>query len=106
LVSHKEFEGRAKLGGTFCSGCKNTDDNGHGTHVAAIAGGKTFGVANKVRLISVRAFNATGFANNSDIMTGITFILNDHKKNSVVKYVTSFFIFILYVQICITKLFH
>jgi subtilisin family serine protease len=94
LVTHTEFEGRAKLGGTFCTPCAKTDDHGHGTHVAAIAGGKTFGVANKVRLISVRVADAMGKVASSDLLAGMTFVRNDHRGKSVVKYVTPFFIFI------------
>ncbi|CAG8549534.1 6980_t:CDS:2 [Racocetra fulgida] len=63
---HPEFEGRAKFGGTFCSGCDNDDENGHGTHVAAIVAGKTFGVAKKATVISIKAFGPSGKCNNSE----------------------------------------
>ncbi|KAF0361239.1 subtilisin-like protein [Gigaspora margarita] len=34
-MTHHEFKGRIKLGGVFCNGCANGDDElGHGTHVA------------------------------------------------------------------------
>ncbi|CAG8638529.1 13598_t:CDS:2 [Cetraspora pellucida] len=86
---HIEFEGRAKSGGTFCAKCEGDDDlNGHGTSVAGIVGGKTFGVAKKVTLIAVKALNDSGSASNSEIVNALTFILETHKKsknkNSVV----------------------
>ena len=43
----------------------NEDCNGHGTHVAAIIGSKTYGVAKKAKLVGVKAgaelaFNVEG----------------------------------------------
>jgi subtilisin family serine protease len=101
LVSHTEFEGRATHGGSFCAGCGDTDDNGHGTHVAAIAGGKTFGVANKVNLVAIKVFDRSGFGSFSDIIAGLSFVLADHlanpNKKSVVKYVQIIFIYIFFI---------
>ena len=98
MVTHEEFEGRARHGGSFCAGCGNTDDNGHGTHVAGIAAGKTFGVANKSKLIAVKVLNGAGSGQSSEVIAGLSFVLADHKasknKNSVVKYVHIIFIFI------------
>ena len=100
MVSHKEFEGRARHGKTTCIDCTNdNDENGHGTHVAAIAGGKTFGVANKINLVAVKVLNKDGSGSYSDIIAGLAFVLAEHKanpkQNSVVKCVlyTSFFIY-------------
>ncbi|CAG8531977.1 17591_t:CDS:2 [Racocetra persica] len=86
---HSDFGGRAKSGAFFCTNCENDDDkNGHGTNVAGIVAGKTFGVAKKSTVIAVRVFNATGSGVNSDIINGLTFVLDTHKKsknkNSVV----------------------
>jgi subtilisin family serine protease len=103
LVTHNEFEGRATHGASFCTGCGNTDDNGHGTHVAAISGGKTFGVANKVKLIAVKVFDGSGSGTFSDVIAGLTFVLADHKahpnQKSVVKYVHIILYLFLYVQL-------
>ncbi|CAG8653162.1 458_t:CDS:2, partial [Cetraspora pellucida] len=59
----------------------NDDENGHGTHIAAIVAGKTFGVAKKATVISIKAFNSSGRGNYSDIIRGLSFILNEHKKS-------------------------
>ncbi|CAG8583324.1 6051_t:CDS:2 [Acaulospora morrowiae] len=80
LVNHKEFEGRATFGGAFCSGCPNTDDNGHGSHVSGIVAGKTYGVAKKANIIGVKVLNATGNGTSADMINGLMFVLNDHKK--------------------------
>ncbi|CAI2191380.1 4256_t:CDS:2 [Funneliformis geosporum] len=80
-ISHNEFEGRASFGYSSCFGCLNTDDHGHGTHVAAIVAGKTFGVSKKSNLIAVKVLNAAGSGSNSEVICGLSFVLNDHIKN-------------------------
>lgn len=43
LTTHEEFGGRARM--VYATpGLNNTDDNGHGSHVAGTVGGATFGV--------------------------------------------------------------
>ncbi|CAG8543651.1 312_t:CDS:2 [Funneliformis caledonium] len=80
-TSHAEFEGRAVFGGAFCDGCRNTDDNGHGTNVAGIIGGKKFGVAKKTRLISVKVLDKNGSGSTTTVGAGIVFVIDQHKKS-------------------------
>ncbi|CAH1768882.1 4762_t:CDS:1, partial [Entrophospora sp. SA101] len=47
-----EFDDRVRFGGSFCTECSEVDDNGHGSAVASVIGGKNFGVAKKVNLIA------------------------------------------------------
>ena len=42
------------------SGSTGQDCNGHGTHVAAVVAGLTFGVAKNATLLSVRALECMG----------------------------------------------
>jgi subtilisin family serine protease len=67
--SHQDFEGRADWIGDFVGGAPasaNADDcdpppsPGHGTHVASILGGRTFGVAPGVRIHALRILPCTG----------------------------------------------
>ncbi|CAG8482869.1 16011_t:CDS:2 [Dentiscutata erythropus] len=87
-ITHQEFEGRATFGGSFCAGCNNQDENGHGTNVAAIAAGKTFGVAKKANIIAIGVLGANGGGAVSGILNGLSFIQDNHtsgnNKNSVV----------------------
>jgi len=54
---HQEFEGRASWGRILGNPRWKKDCNGHGTHVAGIIGGKTYGVAPKVNLVAVKILN-------------------------------------------------
>ena len=87
-TTHNEFDDRAKIGGSFCDGCNDEDENGHGTHVSSIAAGKTLGVARKANLIAVRVLDATGSGSNTGVIDGLSFVLDQHtkgkNKNSVV----------------------
>jgi subtilisin family serine protease len=88
LTTHEEFEDRAKVGGSFCDGCNDEDENGHGTHVSSIAAGKSKGVARQANLIAVRVLDAKGAGSNVGVINGLSFVADQHKngknKNSVV----------------------
>ncbi|CAJ0753978.1 14865_t:CDS:1 [Entrophospora sp. SA101] len=81
-VKHQEIIGRARHGGSFCPNCPAIDDHGHGTHVAALVGGKTFGVARKSNLIAVKVLNSLGSGTTAGVLSGLTFVLNQHKSSS------------------------
>lgn len=72
MVDHEEFEGRAFFAFNNAGG-NNTDEDGHGSHVAGTIGGKTFGVAKKATLYGVKVLDAHGSAAVSNIIAGIEF---------------------------------
>ncbi|KAJ7629846.1 hypothetical protein B0H17DRAFT_1187806 [Mycena rosella] len=85
---HSEFEGRATYGANFSGVPGNGDNHGHGTWVAAVAAGKTYGVANCANIISVKVWDAgmTGIPI-SNMVAGLQWIKDKAKttgRSSVV----------------------
>ncbi|CAH1238821.1 PCSK9 [Branchiostoma lanceolatum] len=76
--SHEEFEGRASFAGFDAFDPAGTnqgqDIDGHGTHVAALVGGKTYGVARNVQLKSVRVLDEQGRGRGSTILAGLNYV--------------------------------
>ena len=78
--THHEFEGRASYSGYDAideltgTDLKGNDCHGHGTHCAATAAGKTFGVAKKAKVYSVRALGCSGSGAVSGIVQAMDFI--------------------------------
>ncbi|KAK3940019.1 subtilisin-like protease 6 [Diplogelasinospora grovesii] len=72
-VTHEEFEGRATFAANFVNDV-DTDENGHGSHVAGTIGGVTYGVAKNVRLMAVKVLDAEGAGTNSGVIAGMNFV--------------------------------
>ena len=78
------FTGRAVDGYDFVDNDPVTDDcNGHGTHVAGIVGGTTYGVAKEVTLIGVRVVDCSGRGNYSQVIAGIDWVTRNAVKPAV-----------------------
>ena len=60
------------------------DDNGHGTCVASLIGGKTVGISNRVTLHSVKVLDSSGSGYVSDIIAGLNWIKQYKKPNSII----------------------
>ncbi|KAG9093085.1 subtilisin-like serine protease [Ceratobasidium sp. 392] len=80
-LEHKQFGGRARWGATF-GNYSDIDDNGHGTHTAATAVGKTYGQAPEANIIAIKVLNRKGRGDNSDIIGGINWAYNAFKQGS------------------------
>ncbi|KAI0889254.1 oryzin precursor [Annulohypoxylon maeteangense] len=79
-TEHPEFEGRASFGKNFVDGNTNdTDENGHGTHVAGTTGSMTYGVAKKTHLIAVKVLGADGSGAISQVIAGLQWAVDDAK---------------------------
>lgn len=74
-VNHVEFESRASLAYNAAGG-SHVDSIGHGTHVAGTIGGKTYGVAKKTNLLSVKVFQGES-SSTSIILDGFNWAVND-----------------------------
>lgn len=77
-TTHDEFQGRA-----FCSlnvvdrqSTVCSDGTGHGTHVAGIIGGRTYGVAPGTRLHSVKVLDQNGEGYSSWVLEGLEHVVS------------------------------
>ncbi|MFJ8667812.1 S8 family serine peptidase [Streptomyces sp. NPDC093600] len=81
---HEEFGGRAAFGfDAMGDGRAGADCQGHGTHVAGTVGGKTYGVARNVNLISVRVLGCDGRGQWSGILAGMDWVAKNAKQPAV-----------------------
>jgi cerevisin len=79
---HIEFEGRAKWGTTIPEDDEDDDGNGHGSHVAGIIAGKTYGVAKKAKVHAVKVLRTSGFGSNSDVIKGVEWVMKEHVRRT------------------------
>jgi len=81
-ADHAEFGGRASM--VFNSaGGKNTDCNGHGTHVAGTVGGATYGIAKAARIYGVKVLSCSGSGTWSGVISGMDWVAKNHIKPAV-----------------------
>ncbi|CAH0055413.1 unnamed protein product [Clonostachys solani] len=79
-VSHPDFDGRAIQAVSFAG--DNTDGNGHGTAVAGVIGGTTYGVAKKTTLLAIKVLDASGSGTTSQVLSGISYVTQDAAARS------------------------
>ncbi|MET0403072.1 MAG: S8 family peptidase, partial [Cystobacter sp.] len=79
-----EFEGRVQNVFNFFSGEQDMDCSGHGTRVAGIIGSKTYGVAKKVNLKSVRVTNCFSQASPASLAAGLEWVAQNATTPAVV----------------------
>ena len=83
-ITHSDFGGRASNSfDSMGDGQNGYDCNGHGTHVAGIIGGQTYGVAKDVLLYSVRVMGCTGAGTVSTLMAGLDWVANNHAQPAI-----------------------
>ncbi|XP_022106110.1 uncharacterized protein LOC110987578 [Acanthaster planci] len=82
--THEEFEGRAHLGhDVFDDGWGARDCRGHGTHCAGTIAGKTYGVAKKATIWSVRVLSCSGSGTWSGVQEGMDWVIGHASGPSV-----------------------
>ncbi|MFG7945382.1 S8 family peptidase [Streptomyces cacaoi] len=83
-MTHPDFGGRARSGRDFIDNDNDASDcQGHGTHVAGTVGGKTYGVAKNVDIVSVRVLNCSGSGQWSQVIGGIDWVAQNADGPSV-----------------------
>lgn len=82
LYTHQDLldaQGRRRVFRARATDRQPYDDcHGHGTHVAGTIGGKTYGIAKNVTMISVRVLDCENFSTVSTIVEGIE-VVNAHR---------------------------
>ncbi|KAJ3289117.1 subtilisin-like serine protease, partial [Borealophlyctis nickersoniae] len=76
-INHADFGGRAKWGTTTRTNATDVDDNGHGSHVAGIAAGTTWGAAKKANLIAVKALDGRGRGPYSELIDALQWVADN-----------------------------
>ncbi|VBB80739.1 Putative oryzin precursor [Podospora comata] len=84
-TTHVEFEGRAVWGANFITGSPNTDEYGHGTHVAGTIASKTYGVAKKATVVAVKVLDKNGSGTMSGLISGLNWVVNNAKARGIAK---------------------
>jgi serine protease len=83
-LNHSDFGGRASSGWDFYDDDSDASDcDGHGTHVAGTVAGSTWGIAKGAKLIAVRVLGCDGSGRNSDVIAGMEWVAQNHKKPAV-----------------------
>ncbi|WP_328522934.1 S8 family peptidase [Kribbella sp. NBC_00359] len=87
--NHDDIDGRVEEGFNAITGktgqTETEDCNGHGTLVAGIVGGTQYGVAKKVSLVPVKAFDCAGTAADDTVITAsFNWVIAHAKKPAVI----------------------
>ena len=90
-LTHSEFGGRAQYipsqnnGNFVLDNHTNAEDCfGHGTHVAGIAAGATYGIAKGAKIWAGRVLNCAGSGQLSEVIAGIDWITGNGQRPAVV----------------------
>ncbi|MFE2729436.1 S8 family serine peptidase [Kitasatospora sp. NPDC059327] len=83
-TGHEEFEGRAGAGfDAVGDGRDGQDCHSHGTHVAGIVGGRTYGVARAVSLTAVRVLDCQGQGSTAASLAGLDWVAAHAQRPAV-----------------------
>ncbi|RAH51157.1 S8 family peptidase, partial [Aspergillus brunneoviolaceus CBS 621.78] len=89
-MNHNDFNtngrSRAEWRITIPSGASDTDNQGHGTHVAGTIAGTKYGVAKKATVVAVKVFpDDSGTTDTSTIIRGIEWAVKDAQNRGITK---------------------
>ncbi|MFE4512980.1 S8 family serine peptidase [Kitasatospora sp. NPDC056783] len=83
-TGNEEFDGRATVGfDAVDDGHNGQDCHSHGTHVAGIVGGRTYGVARSVSLVAVRVLDCQGEGSTAASLAGLDWVAAHARQPAV-----------------------
>jgi subtilisin family serine protease len=83
-ITHQDIAGRASYGWDFVDNDATAQDGyGHGTFVATVTAGTTYGVAKKAKIVAVRVLGNDGSGTTAGVIAGVDWITANHVANSV-----------------------
>ncbi|MPY37301.1 S8 family peptidase [Streptomyces adustus] len=83
-ISHRDFGGRAAYGWDFVDDdATAADGNGHGTHIAGIVAGASYGVAKKADVVAVRVLDDKGAGTTARVIAGIDWVTRHAHRPAV-----------------------
>lgn len=83
-ITHQDIAGRASYGWDFVDNDATAQDGyGHGTFVATVAAGTTYGVAKKAKIVAVRVLGNDGSGTTAGVIAGVDWITAHHVADSV-----------------------
>jgi subtilisin family serine protease len=83
-ISHQDFGGRASNGYDAVDGDNVAQDgNGHGTFVAAVAAGTSYGVAKSASIVGVRVLDNNGSGTTAGVIAGVNWVTNNAVEPAV-----------------------
>ncbi len=82
--THQDFAGRVLPGYDFIDDDTDAGDgNGHGTFIAGIIGGTSYGVAKKIKIVPVKVLDDNGSGSTADVIAGIDWVTANAAKPAV-----------------------
>lgn len=81
MEDHEDLDGRVTVGKTIV-GDDSSDTDGHGTFVAGVCCGSTYGVAKAASVVSVKTLDNDGNGRLSDLLKGLDWVVQQHNFTS------------------------
>ncbi|RKF74024.1 Subtilisin-like protease 2 [Golovinomyces cichoracearum] len=81
-ITHEDLGLRGEMAANFVDDVE-TDQNGHGSHVAGIIAGEKYGVAKKASIVAVKVLDEKGQGSNAMVLQGIQYVAADVMRRGI-----------------------